>query len=84
MLAMALFLECYSKNLSDSNRNAIEEKWIGRWQQHLGHPSCTPRQVMKTYCEYANITPDSLDLAMEWDCWPVSDPTEDETTSDIT
>ena len=50
----------------------------------FGTPSCTPRQVMKTYCKYANITPDSLDLAMEWDCWPVTKPTKDEAALDIT
>jgi hypothetical protein len=36
----------------------------------LGQPARTPRQVMQTYCNNYNITPDHLDQAMDWECWP--------------
>ncbi len=28
---------------------------------------------MRFYCEHMNITPDTLDHAMDWDCWPEDD-----------
>ena len=78
MLAMALFLERYTtKNLFNADQTSIETKWLGRWKEKLGHPARTHRQVMHTYCKLTNTTPDSLDLAMDWDCWPDTAPTED-------
>jgi hypothetical protein len=29
---------------------------------------------MQTYCKNYNITTDHLDQAMDWDCWPVTEP----------
>ena len=85
MLAMAIFLERYTKkDLSDVDRTSIKKKWLGRWKEHLGHPACTPCQVMKTYCKLTNVTPDCLDLAMDWECWPETDPTMEETDSNLT
>jgi hypothetical protein len=77
MLAMALFLECYTKkNLSDADRTSIESKWLGRWKEKLDQPAGTPRQVMQMYCESTNITQNSHDLTMDWDCWLATEPTE--------
>ena len=73
MLALALFIEHHKKSLSDVERNEIESKWIARWKERLGQPARTPRQVMRTYCNEMNITTDTLDLAMDWECWPESD-----------
>ena len=28
---------------------------------------------MCTYCDEMNITADTLNLAMDWECWPESD-----------
>jgi hypothetical protein len=84
MLAMALFLEGYRKDLSKTDRSAIETKWISRWKECLGHPAHTPRQIMKTYCKETNVTPDSLDLAMDWDCWPETDTTTNDEESELT
>ena len=39
----------------------------------LGQPARTPRQMMHSYCDIINITPDTLNLAMDWECWPESD-----------
>ena len=75
MLALALFIERYKQSLTDSERNEIESKWLACWcwKESLGQPARTPRQVMHTYCNIMNITPDTLDLAMDWECWPESD-----------
>ena len=74
MLAIALFVDRYTKaSLSESDRSEIENKWLTRWRERLGQPARTPRQVMRFYCEHMNITPDMLDRAMDWDCWPEVD-----------
>ena len=73
MLALALFIERHKKSLTDVERNEIESKWLARWKDCLGQPARTPRQVMHTYCDALNITEDTLDLAMDWECWLESD-----------
>jgi hypothetical protein len=74
MLAIALFIDQYTKtDMSDSNRSAIESQWLKRWKDRLGQPARTPRQIMRTFCNTYNITPECLDLAMGWDCSPTLD-----------
>jgi hypothetical protein len=70
MLALALFIERHKQSLSDADRDSIESKWLARWKERLGQPARTPPQVMHTYCDAMNITTETLDLAMDWDCWP--------------
>ncbi len=82
MLAMAIFLEWYTKkDLSDADCLAIKTKWLRRHRQQLGDPAKTPRQVMQAYCDMMNVTPDCLDLAIDWDCWPETAPTKDDDSS---
>jgi hypothetical protein len=74
MLAIALFIERYTKKeMSKSKISDLEHKWLGRWKEKLGMPARTPHQVMQIYCDMNNITPEFLDLAMDWECWPESD-----------
>ena len=73
MLALALFIERHKQSLLDAERNNIKSKWIACWKERLGHPARSPRQVIRTYCNEMNITVDTLDLAMDWECWPESD-----------
>jgi hypothetical protein len=73
MLAIALFVDRHKKQLSDSERSAIEETWLARWKEKIGQPTRMPRQVMKAYCEDMNISTDHLIEAMDWECWPISD-----------
>ena len=77
MLALALIIERHKQSLSDAKRDEIESKWLTRWKERLGQPARTPRQVMRTYCDAMNITADTLDLAMDWECWPESAPDVD-------
>ena len=72
MLALALFIERHKQSLSDVDRNTIEAKWLTRWKERLGQPARTPRQVMHTYCDAMNITTETLDFAVDWNCWPES------------
>ena len=73
MLAIAIFVEKHRNSLSDSEKSAIEDKWISRWKDKIGQPTRTPRQVMRAYCEELDISPDHLAQALDWDCWPASD-----------
>jgi hypothetical protein len=75
MLAMALYIDRYMKNeVSEADRAKIKLKWIQRWNNKLGQPARTPRQFMQTYCNLYNVTADHLDQALDWDCWPKTDP----------
>jgi hypothetical protein len=74
MLAISLFIDRYTKkDLSESDRSNIKHKWLGHWKDKLGMPARTPQQVMRMYCDANIITPEVLDLAMDWECWPKSD-----------
>jgi hypothetical protein len=73
MLALALFIEHHKKFLLDAERNEIESTWLACWKVCLGQPAGTPRQVMRTYCDVLNITEDTLNLIMDWECWPELD-----------
>jgi hypothetical protein len=75
MLALALFIEHHKQSLLDSERNEIESKWLAHWKECLGQPARTPRQVMHTYCDVMSVTTDTLNLAMDWECWPELDVT---------
>ena len=70
MLALALFIERHKQSLSDTERDSIESQCLTRWKERLGQPARTPRQVMHTNCDAMNITPETLNLALDWDCWP--------------
>jgi hypothetical protein len=76
MLAIALYIDRYIKDIGDDERSKVESRWLDRWKAKLGQPARTPRQVMRTYCENYNITPDNLDCALDWECWPDCDPTD--------
>ena len=74
MLAIAMFLDKYVKqSLSDDVHRTIESTWVARWKEKLGQPQRSPTQVMKAYCDDLDISPGHLDLAMDWDCWPVNE-----------
>ena len=70
-MTLALFIECYKQSLLDLKHNKIESTWFAHWS--LGQPACTLHQVMHTYYDVMNITTDTFDLAMVWECWPESD-----------
>ena len=75
MLAIALFVDRYTKHdLTATDKDRLEQQWLSRWKEKLGMPARTPRQVMRTYCDMNNITEDFLAEAMDWECWPESEP----------
>ena len=73
MMAIALYIGRYTKDISATERSTIESCWLDKYKAKLGQPGRTPRQIMHTYCDNYNITPYHLDQAMDWKCWPGSD-----------
>jgi len=73
VLAIALFIEKYKKDLPADTKDRIESDWITRWKSALGNPHRKPRRVMKAYLDLMDITMDDLDEQMCWDCWPEDD-----------
>jgi hypothetical protein len=77
MLAAAICIERYmKKDLSAPLRDGIKQEWLTKWKDRLGHPTSTPRQVMRTYVEALDITVASLDEEMDWSCWDDGDADE--------
>ena len=77
VLAIALFLEKYKRELTDEAKDKIETNWVDRWRSVLGTQQKKPRRVMKTYLDLLDISVDELDDQMCWDCWPDGDDDED-------
>ena len=73
VLAIALFIEKYKRDLSDEVKDKIESEWLARWRSAVGNPNRNLRRVMKTYLDLLDITVDDLDDQMRWDCWPEGD-----------
>jgi len=69
VLAIALFIEKYKRDLLDDVKDRIETDWVAHWRLALGNPTKKPRRVMKTYLDLLDITMDDLDDQMCWDCW---------------
>ena len=70
MLAIAICLERYmQKDLLPMIQDSIEQEWLDRWKERLGHPTQTPRQVLQAYVEELDIIVASLDDEMEWENW---------------
>jgi hypothetical protein len=76
VLAIALFIEKYKKELPDEVKDEIESDWVTRWKDRLGNPR-KPRRVMKTYIDLLDISVDALDENMCWECWPEDDEPDD-------
>ncbi len=77
VLAIALFIEKYKRDLSDDVKDRIESDWVARWRLAIGNLKKNPRRVMKTYLDLLDITVDDLNEKMCWDCWPEGDDVND-------
>ena len=77
VLAIALFIEKYKRDLSDDVKDRIETDWVARWRSAIGNPTKKPRRVMKTYLDLLDITMDDLDDQMCWDCWQEGNDVDD-------
>jgi hypothetical protein len=70
MLAMAIFLEKYKREMSDDTKKKERTEWLARWKGDLGNPSRKPRRIMKAYLDLLDMAVDNLDDQLCWECWP--------------
>jgi hypothetical protein len=70
MLAMAVFLEKYKREMSDELKDKLESAWLEHWKRALGNPSWKPCHVMKAYLDFFDMLINDLDEQMCWECWP--------------
>ncbi len=68
VLAIALFIEKYKRDIPEEMKDKIQSDWLARWKGLLGNPSKKPRRVMKAYIDLLDISVDKLDDAMCWEC----------------
>jgi hypothetical protein len=73
MLAMAIFLAKYKRDMPDNMKDKVESAWLDRWKGALGNPSRKPRRVMKAYLDLLVTSIDDVDQQMCWECWPDND-----------
>jgi hypothetical protein len=68
MLAMALFLQRYSR---DRNNAAIikeaEEQWVQRNKKFLPRDDRTPKTILANYCAELEFSEDQVDAELDWD-----------------
>jgi hypothetical protein len=70
MLAMAIFLNKYKRDMSDDMKDKLELEWLEHWKGALGNPSRKPHHVMKAYLDLLDISANYLDEQKCWECWP--------------
>ena len=73
MLAIAIFLEKYKRDMPEDMKDKVESAWLERWKGSLGNPSRKPRRVMKAYLDLLDTSLDKVDEQMCWECWPNND-----------
>jgi hypothetical protein len=68
MLAMALFLQRYSR---DRNNAAIikeaEERWVQRNKKFLPRDNRSPQTILANYCAELEFSEDQVDAELDWD-----------------
>ena len=56
MLAIALFIEKYKRNISNKEKDKqLEHDWLERWRGALRSPSKTSCRIMRAYIDYLYI-----------------------------
>jgi hypothetical protein len=61
MLAIALFIKKYKRNISNEEKDKLEHDWLKCWHKVIRNPSKTPCHVMRAYIEYLDVSVDALD-----------------------
>jgi hypothetical protein len=69
MLAMAIFLDKYKRDVLDDMKDKMESEWLEHWKGALGNPSRKPCCIMKAYLDLLDISVNNLGEQMCWECW---------------
>ena len=64
VLAIALFIEKYKRDLTNDMKDKIETDWVTHWHSVIGNPTKKPHRIMKTYMDLLDISVDDLDEQM--------------------
>jgi hypothetical protein len=81
MLAMAIFLQRYSRNRSNAEvLKEAEERWLTRNKPFLPRDDRTPRTILANYCEELQFPSDQVDNELDWDYLHDPDFVEDAST----
>ena len=68
MLAMALFLQRYSRDRTNAAiLKEAEERWMQRNKPFLPRDDRTPRTILANYCAELNFQEDKVDGEMDWE-----------------
>ncbi len=69
MLAIALFIEEYKRNMSNEEKDKqLEHDWLKHWCGALRNPSKTSCRIMRAYIDYLYILVGALNDHICWDC----------------
>ncbi len=79
MLAMAIFLQRYSRNRDNAEVvKEAEDRWITRNKPFLPRDDRTPRTILANYCSELNFDEDKVDGELDWDYLFDSDSAEED------
>ena len=68
MLAMALFLQRYSRDRSNAATiKEAEERWVQRNKKFLPRDNRSPHTILANYCAELEFTADQVDEELDWD-----------------
>jgi hypothetical protein len=79
MLAMAIFLQRYSRNRTNAAiLNEVEERWVTKNKPYLPRDDRTPRTILANYCAELNFDEDKVDNELDWPYLGDPDSVEDD------
>ena len=68
MLAMAIFLQRYSRNkLNVEVIKEAEARWTTRNKPYLPRDDRTPRTILANYCAELHFDEDKVDAELDWE-----------------
>jgi hypothetical protein len=80
MLAMAIYLQRYSRNRDNAEAlKEAEANWVSRNKPFLPRDDRTPRTILANYCAELNFQPNKVDDELDWDYLNDPEPMDDDT-----
>jgi hypothetical protein len=68
VLAIALFIEKYKRDMDSESKDDLKQAWLSRWRKTGGKIGKKPRQVLRTYADLLDLTVNKVDDQFCWDC----------------
>ncbi len=80
VLAIALFIEKYKKDMDTESKDKLEYEWVKCWCTAMS--TKIPQRDLRAYIDLLNITMDELNHQLCWECWPDKDAPEADVEDD--